>query len=145
MVKSPPEGMPQCSPVLFYDDVPAAIAFLKGAFAFEERFVSRDEAGHVDHAQLRYGSALVMISPARSPHALRPIATPKATGRLSGCTYLFVDDVDAHARRAQEAGAEVVMPLTDTHYGDRLYCALDPEGHFWTFATHTQDVAPYQP
>jgi PhnB protein len=145
MIENPPHGMPQCAPVLFYDDVAGAIEFLKKAFGLAERFVDRGEQGQVDHAQLAYQGAVVMLSPARSPHALRPIATPKETGKLTGCIYLFVDDVDAHAERARRAGAEIVLPPTDMHYGDRVYCALDREGHFWTFATHTRDVAGYGP
>ena len=42
------------------------------------------------------------------------------------------------------AGAEIILELTDMHYGDRVYCALDGEGHFWTFATHMRDVLPGQ-
>jgi uncharacterized glyoxalase superfamily protein PhnB len=143
MVKNPPAGMPQCAPCLFYDDLPAAIGFLKEAFGLGERFVGKDKSGAVDHAQLTYGSAVFMLSPAQSPHALRPTSTPKRAGVLTGCVYLFVDDVDAHAARAEAAGAEIVSPPKDMHYGDRVYCALDREGHFWAFSQHTKDIAGY--
>jgi uncharacterized glyoxalase superfamily protein PhnB len=140
MVKNPPEGMSQCCPVLFYDDVPGAIAFLQEAFGLSERFVGRSKEGAVEHAQLSYRGAVVMLGPTRSPHALRPCATPKETGRVQGCVYLFVDDVDEHVERSRRAGAEILTEPTDMHYGDRVYCALDREGHFWAFATHTRDA-----
>jgi uncharacterized glyoxalase superfamily protein PhnB len=56
--------------------------------------------------------------------------------------YLFVPDVDRHHARATQAGAEIVLGPCDMHWGDRIYCAVDPEGQFWTFATHNKDVAP---
>jgi uncharacterized glyoxalase superfamily protein PhnB len=139
MAKNPPEGMPQCCPTLFYNDLPKAIGFLKEAFGLSERFVARSKAGAIEHAQLAYRGAVVMLSPANSPHAIRPCSTPKEMGKLVGGTYLFVDDVDAHLEEARKAGAEVIMKATDMPYGDRVYCALDPEGHFWAFATHQRD------
>jgi uncharacterized glyoxalase superfamily protein PhnB len=95
-----------------------------------------------DAIRLSYRGAVVMLSPANSPHAIRPCATPKETGKLVGGTYLFVDDVDAHLEKARRAGADVIMKATDMPYGDRVYCALDPEGHLWAFATHQRDPAP---
>ncbi len=85
-----------------------------------------------------------MLGPTRSPRALKPCAKPKDLAGLHSGVYLFVDDVDAHCARARKAGAQVVLEPTDTHWGDRLYCADDPEGQFWTFATHVRDVPPEQ-
>jgi PhnB protein len=141
MVKNPPEGMPQCCPVVLYDDVAQAVAFLTRAFGFGERFVDRNH-GKVEHAQLASGSAVVMLGWAGAPHALRPCATPKRSGTQNANVYMFVDDVDAHCARARAAGATIVLEPCDMHWGDRIYCAEDPEGQFWTFATHTRDVPP---
>jgi uncharacterized glyoxalase superfamily protein PhnB len=53
--------------------------------------------------------------------------------------YLFYDDVDAHCARSRAAGADVLLEPADPFWGDRLYCAVDPEGQFWMFATrHTR-------
>ncbi len=144
MTASPPAGAPQCSPYLFYDDVAAAIRFLKDAFGLEERFADRGESGTIEHAQLGYGTALVMLGATGSHPGYRPRKSPDAMGGLHGGVYLFVDDVDAHARRAKAAGAKILMEPADMHWGDRIYCAEDCEGQFWMFATHTRDVAPYQ-
>lgn len=56
--------------------------------------------------------------------------------------YLFVEDVDAHFGRAKAAGAKILQEPADQFYGDRTYCAQDPEGHQWYFAQHVRDVAP---
>jgi len=139
MAHNPPEGMPQCCPVIFYEDLAAAVTFLREAFGLGERFVARAKDGSIEHAQLTYRGAVVMLSPAKAPHALRPCATPRETGKLQGCVYLFVDDVDQHLQQARRAGAEIIMEPTDMPYGDRVYGALDREGQFWAFATHTRD------
>jgi PhnB protein len=34
------------------------------------------------------------------------------------------------------------MPLADMFWGDRLGKVIDPSGHHWNLATHTEDVAP---
>ena len=48
---------------------------------------------------------------------------------------VHVPDVDAHFRRAREAGAEVTRDPVDQEYGQREYEARDPEGHRWWFPT----------
>ena len=50
-------------PVLVYDDARAAIDFLEQAFGFERAAVHEDD-GTVQHAELRFGSELVMLSSA---------------------------------------------------------------------------------
>ena len=135
MANSPPNGMPQCCPNIFYDDVERAVGFLKEAFGFGERFIDRT-GGKVEHAQLSYGSAVFMLGSTKAPHALRPCRSPKEAGSLNAGVYLFVEDVDAHCARAKKAGAEVLLEPKDMHWGDRVYCAVDPEGQFWAFATN---------
>ena len=141
MVKNPPEGMPACCPCLFYDDVEKAVRFLGKAFGLEKRFAHAGPDGKIAHAQMGLGSALVMLGGTNAPGALRTARSPKAAGSLNASVYLFVNDVDAHCRRAREAGAEILSEPADMFWGDRIYCALDPEGQFWCFATHVRDVA----
>jgi uncharacterized glyoxalase superfamily protein PhnB len=131
---------PQCCPSLFYDDVARAVRFLVEAFGLEERFVDRSPSGKIEHAQLGYGSGVVMLGATGSYAGYRPRKSPEALGGLNAGVYLFVDDVDAHARRAAQAGAKILMQPTDMHWGDRLYCAEDEEGQFWMFARQTREV-----
>ena len=139
MPENPPAGTPRCCPCLFYDDMAGAIAFLERAFAFEKRFSHAMADGTIGHAQLVYQDALVMLSPTHSPGALRPVKSA-GSGPLHAAIYLFVDDVDAHCVRARKAGATILLEPTDMFWGDRIYCANDSEGQFWTFAKHVRDV-----
>jgi PhnB protein len=127
-------GHAPCCPYLFYDDLAAAIAFLTGAFGFEEQFADRDD-GKVHHARLGRGGAVVMLGETGTYEGYMPRRSPSKSGSISSGIYVFVEDVDAHAERAKAAGAKITMAPADMHWGDRLYCAEDPEGQFWMFAT----------
>ncbi len=133
-----PAPSPACAPYLFYDDVAEAMRFLTGAFGFLELRVDRGESGRVEHAQLGFGEAVVMLGGTGTYAGYRPRKNPVALGGLNAGVYLFVPDVDAHARHAEGAGAKIVMAAADMPWGDRLYCGEDPEGHFWMFATRIE-------
>ena len=117
-------------PVLKYEDAHAAIEFLESAFGLEPHEVYEGKGGKVDHAQLSFGGQLLMLS---STGAGNPIFDQGA-GTTS--VYLAVEEVDALHDRAAQAGAEIVMPLTDQEYGSRDFVARDPEGNLWCFGTY---------
>lgn len=138
----PPAGWPRLSSALFYQDASAAIAFLERAFGFETRIRIDGPDGLVEHSELVYGDAVVMVSSlGRHPWG----TSPKAQGGLNTQSlFLYVPDVDAHCARARAAGAGVVKDPVDTDYGaewwaDRGYGATDLEGHYWWFATRIRN------
>lgn len=123
---------PTVYPALRYDDAPAAIDFLKKAFGFEEQFVVPGEReGEIAHAQLVWGSNIVMLGS----------TTDGSDGRHEGkpgpsWIYCVTDDPDALYERAKAAGAEITQELTDQDYGSRDFGAKDPEGNSWHFGTY---------
>jgi len=56
---------------------------------------------------------------------------------------MYTENVDAVFSQAV-AGAKVVIPVMDMFWGDRYGQLLDPFGHFWSIATHKQDLTPEQ-
>ena len=68
--------------------------------------------------------------------------SPQALGGSPVSIYIYVEDVDAFAKRAVEGGAKVLFPLADRFYGDRAIGLEDPFGHKWGFASHIEDVPP---
>ena len=124
-------------PTLRYRDAPAMIAWLGRGFGFAEHAVYRGEAGTIVHAQLAVGSALIMLSSARDDRFGAMVGAPGSGPGNGQAIYIAVDDVDAHHDRAKTAGAEILMPLTDTDYGSRDYICRDPEGCVWCFGTWT--------
>lgn len=117
-------------PVLIYEDARAAIDFLEKGFGFERQAVHDGENGAVAHAELRFGSELIMLSSASEGRE----QFNQAVGPYS--LYLVVDHPDAHHDRARQAGAEIVLGLKDEDYGSRGYTARDPEGNLWSFGTY---------
>jgi uncharacterized glyoxalase superfamily protein PhnB len=121
--------------VLRYRDAAAALDFLERAFGFRRVADYRDDDGNVAHAELAYGTGMVMVSGARDdlygPHVGQ------------GWAYVVVDDADGHYERAQAAGAEILRPVEDQDYGSRDYSARDPEGNIWSFGTYHPSLEPH--
>jgi uncharacterized glyoxalase superfamily protein PhnB len=124
---------PSLAPYLFYADVQRAAQFMQDAFGFRLVFTSPDPNGGLAHAQLAHATGLIMAGHA-GEGGLGMVKRADALGALHAGVYVFVDDVDAHCARAKSAGARVLEAPTDRPWGDRMYCALDPEGQFWMFA-----------
>jgi uncharacterized glyoxalase superfamily protein PhnB len=115
-------------PTLRYDDAKTAIDFLDRAFGFERRHVMENDDGTIGHAELTYGSGMVMIGSAGQ-------GDPQFdTGHAS--IYVVVDDPDAAHERAKTAGAEISRSLQDMEYGSREFSAKDSEGNVWSFGTY---------
>ena len=135
--------MPQQAliPCLRYADAPAAIDFLCAAFGFERHAVFANAADPhiIDHAQLRLGKSLVMLSSAIPGEASDRYRwrTPAEAGGITMCVCAVIDDPDAHHARAKAAGAEIVTePHDNLGYPGRSYNARDPEGNDWDFGTY---------
>lgn len=120
-------------PFLYVDDVRAYMTFLDQAFGFAERLchVDADDPEHV-HAEMALGDAVVMIGHATPKFGT---ASPRTVPAASAGVYAYVEDVDAHYRRARAAGARIDDEPEDKPWGDRMYGARDCEGHRWYFAT----------
>ncbi|BBK44801.1 glyoxalase [Allostella vacuolata] len=122
---------------LSYEDPDAAIAFLEKAFGFETHMRVTDADGKLQHGEVTYDGALVMLGPAGWAEWAK---SPRAVGGANTqSVHVEVADVDAHCARARAAGARIVMEPSDQFYGDRTYRAADCEGHHWIFAQHVRE------
>ncbi len=139
MPKSPPEGTPQIIPYVYYEDAGPAIEFMEKAFGFtiESAFRSPED-DRVLHAQVRTGSGVIWVGPGMEPFGTRGPPDPDF---ISTMIYVFVDDVDAHYRRAKSAGAQIRSELHVHFGGNRQYTASDPGGQRWTFAQPVDEAA----
>jgi uncharacterized glyoxalase superfamily protein PhnB len=133
-----PPGWPRISSALYYDDPKTAIDWLCRAFGFEVRLLVEGDGGRVEHSELVFGEGLVMVGEATKdnfPYRRSPRA---AGGANTQNMMIYVDDVEAHAKRARGAGATIVREPETHDYGeeywtDRGYECADPEGHHWWF------------
>ena len=138
-VKAIPDRYHSVTPYLFINGAASAIDYYKKVFGAKERMRMPGPHGKVMHAELEIGDSTVMISDENPQIGAR---SPQSVGGPSSCLHLYVENVDAIAQKATEAGAKLVRPVKDQFYGDRTATLIDPFGHLWSIATHIEDVTP---
>lgn len=124
-------------PHVMVSDAAAAITFYVRAFGAVEEFRIDHPEGGVLHAEIRIGEAVLMLGDTSEG----PFTAPSALGGTSVALHVFVPDVDALARSAAAAGAELVQEPADQFHGDRTAILRDPFGHLWVFLTHLEEVS----
>lgn len=123
--------VPVISPLLFYRDPKAALAFLERAFGFETRLLVEDGAGGVIHSEAVFDEGVVMVS---GPPAGLYVSPVDIEGRRTASVHIQLKGgIDAHCERARAGGARIDREPGDQAYGDRVYTCRDPEGHSWSF------------
>jgi uncharacterized glyoxalase superfamily protein PhnB len=126
-------------PAVVYQDPRAALDWLARAFGFELVMLIEDEAGVLQHSEMRHGESLIMVGQEwsadhRSPRAL--------AGKNTQTVHVEIaTDVDAHCAGARAAGAEILMEPQNQFYGARTYRCRDPEGHIWTVSQMVEEVS----
>ena len=134
----PDRRTPAVYPRLAYRDELAAIEFLTRAFGFRERREARQDHPGGTLAWLEVADGVVMIGRAGAGH--HGLHSPDDLGGATAMVNVYVEDVDAHHRRARVEGARIVSGPEDMFWGERRYEALDPEGHRWHFAQRRMEV-----
>jgi PhnB protein len=138
-IKAIPDGYEGTIPCLVCKDAGQAVSFYKRAFGATETMRIEGPGGAVMHAEIRIGKAVVMLGEECPQMGGR---SPQLLGGTPVSLYLYVNDVDALALRAEEVGAKVRRPVTDQFWGDRTVELEDPFGHRWSFATRIENVSP---
>ncbi len=142
-VKPVPEGYHTATPTLVQHDSKRALEFYEKAFGAESRMIMPMAGGRIGHAEFKIGDSVIFMSdefPEMSPEA----KSPQSAGCVTGAIFLYVPDVDAVFKRAVDAGARVVMPVTDMFWGDRFGKVADPFGHHWGIATRKEVLTPQE-
>jgi len=140
-VKPSPPGWPRISSAVYYEEPGKAIDWICSAFGFEVRLKIEAEGGRIAHSELTYGEGLIMVGEAKKEGRAEWVyrRSPKSIGGANTQSMMvFVDDVEAHCKRARDSGAKIVTEPKTTDYGeeywtDRGYEAEDIEGHHWWF------------
>ena len=138
-IKPIPDGYHSVTPYLAIKGAAEAIEFYKKAFGATELFRMPQPDGKIGHAEIKIGDSPIMLSDEFAE--LKHLA-PQTLGGTSTALLIYVDDVDSVFKQAVAAGAVPEKPVEDKFYGDRAGTLVDPFGHRWHIATHTEDVAP---
>ena len=105
-----------------------------GAVAVNER---PGPDGTLGHALLTIHGEMLMIE---AVWPTLPSRAPPPDGTSPVVIFLYVEDVDATVKAAQELGANIIVPAQDQFWGDRIAWIVDPNGHVWTLATRIEDT-----
>ena len=141
-MKPTPKGWPRLATAIYCTDAATHIDWLCAAFGFEVRLKVEGEGGRIEHSEIMYGDAIIMVgdelaqSSKERPHMVSPLSIG---GKNTQSIMLYVDDADAHCQRARAAGGVITIEPKVSDYGeeywaDKTYGCRDPEGHDWWFA-----------
>ena len=116
---------------VYYSKPAAAARWLAEVFGFESPDPlpdGRDPLPETDHGhpwiEFRVGNSSLMVFKLEGDGGHLP---------ATHVPWVYVDDIEAHFRRAESQGAAIVQKL-DAPWGLPMYVAEDPEGNHWTFA-----------
>jgi uncharacterized glyoxalase superfamily protein PhnB len=140
-----PRGYHTLTPHIVLDDCAKAMEFYKTAFGAREKLRMPGPGGKIVHAEMVIGDSRIMMGDEMAPMGMPGVyKSPKNAGLSTAALFLYVSDVDKWFERAIKAGCTVRMPATDMFWGDRYGQVIDPFGHTWGMATHTEDLTPKQ-
>jgi PhnB protein len=126
-----PKGFHTITPNIIVDDAEQALAFLKKAFGATENYRLTMSDGKIAHCELALGDSILNLGTSMEGWPAHGLVA-----------QIFVEDSDALFQRAVEAGATVIMPMTDMFFGSREGRIADPFGNVWTLATLKEEVSP---
>jgi PhnB protein len=136
-----PKGYHSVTPYLTLRNTGAAIEFYKKAFGAKMKMAMPGPDGTIMHAEIVVGDSHIMMG---EENLERGTKSPLSLGGSSSGVMLYVKNADAMVDAAVAAGAKIEMPVADQFWGDRYGQIVDPFGHKWSIATHTEDLTPKQ-
>jgi PhnB protein len=130
-VRPVPKGFTTVTPHLSVKNAKDALAFYKKAFGAKVLGKMQGPNGLLLHADLMVGDAHVFVS--------EPMmgASPG-----SNTLHLYLEDAEKVWRKAVAAGAQIVMPMAFSFWGDLYGILADPFGQQWAISSHVEDVPP---
>jgi uncharacterized glyoxalase superfamily protein PhnB len=138
MSTSAPNSRATVIPCLRYRNAPQAIKWLCQIFGFEQQLVVPAEDGTIRHAQLSFGSGMIMLSSSlKAETSNQRNQHLDETGEIeTQSVYIVVSDADEIYERAKDAGATIVLEIKDEDYGGRGFSCRDLEGYLWSIGTY---------
>lgn len=133
-----PNEAPRIYATFRYRDPARIIDWLTTVFGFTVHARYDDGSGAVQHAELAYGSSMIMLGAIADDAYGAMVGSAVVPGAKS--VYVAVDDADALYARADAAGATILEGLVERSYGSREFTVRDPEGNVWCFGTYWPQV-----
>ena len=134
---SPLPEHPVLSPKLVVRGVDQAVEFYRKVFSADLLMSLDDKDGHVVHAEMDLGGCRLMLADEVERYGSQ---SPQSLGGSPCYLHVYVENTDAVVTAAVEAGAKLLIPVSEQFYGDRTGRFADPFGHVWIVATRVEDV-----
>src|SRR3954471_4061337 len=114
-------------PAVVLRDTAAAIEFYKKALGAEELTRHTMPGGtQIMHAEIRIGDTVIAMNDEFDMPGPHPVTAAGPNHKATNSFMIYTPDCDALFNRAVAAGAQVVMPLADQFWGDRMGGVADP-------------------
>ncbi len=134
-----PKGYRTATPALVVRNAAAAIEYYVNVFgAVELSRLYGDDGVIIWRAELKIGNSIIHLCDEVPAFG---IMSPISLGGSSGAVQLYLDDLDNVWGRAVDRDANVVLPITDTYWGERTGRLVDPFGHIWTLSKRVEAVS----
>jgi len=101
-------------------DSAQSCSFLKKAFGVTENYRLTMSYGKIAHCELKLLDSVLNLGESMEGWPAHGLVA-----------QLYVEDSDALFKRAIEAGAKEIMPMTDMFFGSREGRVSDPYGNVW--------------
>jgi len=134
-----PKGYNTVTPYLVIKGAAKAIEYYKNVFGATEVMRMAGPDGKVGHAELKIGDSHIMLADENPAMGHR---SAESIGASPVSLLVYIPDCDKVVAKAVAEGAKILKPVEDQFYGDRSGFIQDPFGHFWSVATHKEDLSP---
>lgn len=118
-------------------DAQKALDFYTKVFGFKKKEALRDaHSERIHYAIMTYKDYDIMMGPDVAFGGRTGSVPPYLTQTHSPINmYMYVEDVDAMYSNCIENNVEIITPLQQMFWGDRMFKCKDPQGYNWNFAT----------
>ena len=124
-----PPGFATVTPYFFVRNAEGFVRFLVSGFGGSETLRTMRPDGKIANAQVRLGTATVMVSEASEMYP-----------QMSSSYYLYVGNADEAMKTALAHGATLEMEVGDMPYDDRQGGVRDPWGNIWWISQRLVDA-----
>lgn len=132
-----PEGYNAVIPALAIKGAAKAMEWYKEVFGAKEKLVLTNPDKSLAHGEMTIDGCVIMVS----EENLQYNKSPQTLKGNSVNLCLYVKDVDAVIRKAEEKGAKLLIKPADQFYGARSGRIEDPFGYIWIISTAIKEVS----
>jgi PhnB protein len=92
--------------------------------------VRHKQDGNAEHVEVQIGDSIVVLELRDPPHE----------AGFPGSIYIYVEDVDLVAERAEDCAVEIFSAVEDKPYAERQMGIRDSYGNVWWVATYKAEL-----